>query len=218
MMNNFVFAILVAFFTAAFAVPSEDHSNLPKCSAATYNIPCVCPHETTFRNLTTFAVIGAPAIQLQGVMDDFFESEWQGGPDPYTTTGDDEQVGATRTYNFTVPGGYYLFTETLTAQKIKPDGSFVFGFGQSDEPAVVKVPGGAEFHGEWSIIKAQQTVVGNETAISWNNWRCEVGTPYDAPVGHEGSLLNVSSILHQKGVFTGVDVKPFSIVYTERND
>lgn len=103
------------------------------------------------------------------------------------------------------------------------------------------VPGGGEFHGEWAEIMAQQTLVNNETALSWNNWRCDVGTPYgqfvrfsacctvpkeqipdnyaaDAATGHESAMMNVSSIISKGGKLSGVDVKPFTIFYTVRND
>ena len=40
----------------------------------------------------------------------------------------------------------------------------------------------------------------------------------DAPGGHESALANVSSILRKNGKLTGVDVAPFTIVYTVRDD
>jgi len=39
-----------------------------------------------------------------------FESEWQGGFNPYKTTGEACAVGATRTYNYTV----FIFEETVS--------------------------------------------------------------------------------------------------------
>ena len=39
----------------------------------------------------------------------------------------------------------------------------------------------------------------------------------DAPGGHESALANVSSILRENGKLTGVDVAPFTIIYTVRD-
>lgn len=69
-MHSTWFCTLSIFISVVFAVPTTDQSQnrQPKCSTDTYNLPCVCPKGTTFRNLTTFGVIGAPALEVQGVM------------------------------------------------------------------------------------------------------------------------------------------------------
>lgn len=46
------------------------------------------------------------------------------------------------------------------------------------EPPVVQVPGAGAYHGGWTSIVGQQTVVRNETAIAWKNWRCETGETF----------------------------------------
>ncbi|KAL9118461.1 MAG: hypothetical protein Q9187_004992 [Circinaria calcarea] len=214
MLPIFLFVFL-AFSALTLGTPLS-HRKLPPCSATSG--PCKCPPGVTFKNLTSYSVIGAPAAEVEKIMNHYFESEWLGGPNPYETTGKETAVGATRSYNFTLPDGYFIFTEVQTVYSKYADGSFVFGFGQAPEPRVIKLPGGAEFHGEWAVVRAQQTVLPNETAISWNNWRCDVGTPYDAAAGHEGGMANVSSILQSLGKHTGTDIKPFTVVYTIRDD
>ena len=105
------------------------HAYLPKCSATSG--PCKCPHGVTFKNLTSYSIIGASAIDIQKIMDNcallqqlsfprqvgllqaVFDSEWQIGLNPYKTTGEKNAVGATRTYNFTLPNGYFIFEETV---------------------------------------------------------------------------------------------------------
>lgn len=65
-------AALVATLTSA--TPALDSHKSPRCSADTYNVPCLCPNGTTFRNLTTFGVIGAPAIEVQQIIDNCMDN------------------------------------------------------------------------------------------------------------------------------------------------
>ena len=46
------------------------------------------------------------------------------------------------------------------------------------DPPVVQIPHGGSYHGEWALLIAQQTVIANETAVAWKNWRCEIGTTF----------------------------------------
>lgn len=45
-------------------------------------------------------------------------------------------------------------------------------------PPVVYVPGGAEYHGFYATVVVQQTILANESAATWNVYRCDVGTPF----------------------------------------
>ncbi len=49
----------------ALAAPSSSY--LPPCNQI--DRPCKCPQGTTFKNLTSFGIIGAPALQVQNIMD-----------------------------------------------------------------------------------------------------------------------------------------------------
>ncbi|KAL3435005.1 hypothetical protein BDV09DRAFT_185443 [Aspergillus tetrazonus] len=182
--------------------PRPNHG-LPPCNEV-YR-PCRCPPGTTFKNLTTFGIIGAPAIDVQRVLGDF----------PISVTGDGHVPGATRTFNFTVPNaGSYLFTEELVEWTTTPDGSFTQVYQQSPNPPVVEVPGGGgSFNGMWQSVTGQQTVIANETAISWKNWRCDVGEPFPAAASHEIGIMRASEILDEMGLRTGVDIPVFSIFY-----
>jgi hypothetical protein len=65
-----MFCTLFIIVAVVAAVPTTDQvqTRQPKCSTDTYNVPCLCPKGTTFRNLTTFGIIGAPATEVQRVM------------------------------------------------------------------------------------------------------------------------------------------------------
>lgn len=56
---------LPALTLLAFAAPSPSY--LPPCNQI--DRPCKCPHGTTFKNLTSSGVIGAPAFEVQNIMD-----------------------------------------------------------------------------------------------------------------------------------------------------
>ncbi|KAL4771703.1 hypothetical protein BDW60DRAFT_57225 [Aspergillus nidulans var. acristatus] len=200
--------------------PRPNHG-LPPCNEV-YR-PCRCPPGTTFKNLTTFGIIGAPAIDVQRVLGDWplviFNLTLQGLV-PISVTGDGHVPGATRTFNFTVPNaGYYLFTEELVEWTTSPDGSFTQVYQQSPNPPVVEVPGGGgSFNGMWQSVTGQQTVIANETAISWKNWRCDVEEPFPAAASHEIGIIRASEILGEMGLRTGVDIPVFSIFYEVRNE
>ncbi|MCJ1441574.1 MAG: hypothetical protein MMC23_002063 [Stictis urceolatum] len=216
-----------------YGAPSK--SKLPACDD-NYR-PCKCPSGTTFKNLTSFGIIGAPAKDVRDVMANFFDLDWQQGLKPSSTSGKPAVPGARRNFNFTGPsGGAYQITEVLTQYSSSPDGSFVQGYEQAEKPAVVKVPGGGEYHGEWALVVAQQSMIANETVVAYKNWRCEVGETFgkllrhpnawkwqanmraDAASSHERGIANVSSILHNSGKDSGVDISPFTIFYEVRND
>ena len=102
------------------------------------------------------------------------------------------------------------------------------------EPQSVSIPGKGTYWGNWIIIKGQQTLIANETAVAWRNWRCDQGETFRmylhvarhsfthtltaAATSHEGGIANTSAILTQAGKKTGVDVAPFTIFYEVRND
>lgn len=135
------------------------------------------------------------------------------GLDSLNITGRHNTVGETRTFNITANNTWYSLTEQLIQEQVSPDGSFVQRYRQNPATPVVKVPqaqGGGEYHGYWATLTAQQTVVKNETAISYYVYRCDIGVPFDTAPYHENSLRNVSTILTRRGKHTGVDIAPFS--------
>jgi hypothetical protein len=91
-----------------------------------------------------------------------------------------------------------MFLFQLVEWTTSPDGSFTQVYQQSPsklsptplrnqsrtytvtiDPPVVEVPGGGgSFNGMWQSVTGQQTVIANETAISWKNWRCDVEEPF----------------------------------------
>ncbi|KAL4996286.1 hypothetical protein BDV10DRAFT_187233 [Aspergillus recurvatus] len=239
-----LFLLLVAVSATASPTPSDSQSigqprprpdhGLPLCNEM-YR-PCRCPHGTTFKNLTTFGIVGAPAIDVQGVMGDWplvvFDLTFQGLV-PISVTGDGHVAGATRTFNFTVPdAGYYLFTEELVEWTALPDGSFNQKYRQGGNPPAVDVPGGGGgYYGMWHSVTGQQTAIANETAISWQNWRCDIGEPFRkltclilldledaAATSHENGITRASEILNEMGLRTGVDIQSFTIFYEVRDD
>ncbi|KAJ5604427.1 hypothetical protein N7510_009581 [Penicillium lagena] len=180
--------------------------------------PCKCPAGTSFKNLTSYGVIGAPAHDVQDIMGSFFNIQFQGGLVPSSTKGKDRVPGAVRTFNFSGPTGYYQISEELTQWRTWPDGSFDQQYQQSPKPPVVQVPGAGAYHGEWTSIIGQQTVVRNETAIAWKNWRCETGETFPAAPSHEGGITNTSAVLEKQGKLTGVSIDSFTIFYEVRDD
>lgn len=89
----------------------------------------------------------------------------------------------------------------------------------------------------WTSIIGQQTVVRNETAVAWKQWRCEVGETFrksiEGPPGresrgslcrvaaamsHEGGITNTSAFLRQQGKLTGVSISSFTIFDEIRDD
>lgn len=197
------------------SVPGNHHK-LPLCGPI--ERPCRCPSGTTFKNLTTFGIIGAPAVHIEKIMGSFFDISYMHGLAPISTTGTDRKPGATRTFNLTGPAGSYLISEVLTKYKVAADGSWFQQFGQSPKPPSVQIPGGGTYHGQWHTFTGDQTKIANETVLTWKNWRCEVGDTFPAAIGHEEAITNVSSILRKQGLNTGVDVQSFSIFYEIRDE
>ncbi|KAL4866179.1 hypothetical protein BDV12DRAFT_173231 [Aspergillus spectabilis] len=203
-------------FLAGTVLAAVANPRLPRCSKA-YR-PCRCPSGTTFKNFTSFAVIGAPAVEVQNIMGDFLNLEFQGGLVPESTTGDGQTSGATRTFHFSNSAGSYRITEELLKWTSKPDGSFNQQYQQSPRPPAVQVPGGGGYYGMWTSIIGEQTLIANETAIAWRNWRCDVGEPFPAATSHENAFTNTSAILQANGLHTGVDIAAFTIFYEVRDD
>ncbi|KAG2419200.1 hypothetical protein HFD88_003995 [Aspergillus terreus] len=218
---------------AAGMMATATPTSLPPCSMV--DRPCKCPPGTTFKNLTTYGVIGAPARDVQDIMGSFFDLQFQGGLVPSSTKGKDNIPGAVRSFNFSGPAGYYVISEQvclrprinsghvadvykLTKWKTSPDGSFNQQYQQSPKPPVVQVPGAGAYHGGWTSIIGQQTVVRNETAIAWKNWRCETGETFPSATSHEGGITNTSAVLQKQGKLTGVSIAAFTIFNEVRND
>ncbi|KAL5361514.1 hypothetical protein BJX96DRAFT_165956 [Aspergillus floccosus] len=203
---------------AAGIMATATPASLPPCSMI--DRPCKCPPGTTFKNLTSYGVIGAPARDVQNIMGSsaVFDLQFQGGLVPYTTKGKDNVPGAVRSFNLSGPAGYYQISEELTRWRTSPDGSFNQQYQQSPKPRFVQVPGAGAYHGMWTSIIGQQTVVRNETAVSWKNWRCETGVTFPAAASHEGGITNTSAILEKQGKLTGVTIASFTIFNEVRDD
>lgn len=203
----------------ASALPQDAaKSRLPPCGPI--ERPCRCPSGTTFKNFTSFGIIGAAAKDVQSIMGSFFNFEYVNGLIPISTTGKDYKVGATRTFNLTAPGapGWYVTDDVLFRWENSSDGSFVQGFSQTPDPPVVKVPGAGEYHGEWCLIIGKQTLIPNETVVAWKNWRCEIGETFPAQSAHETGIRNTSAILTKLGKHTGGDTPVFTTWYDLRQD
>ena len=70
-MVGIIFAAVMALPMLALGTPATNYGNnprLPRCSPR--DVPCSCPRGTTFKNITTYAVLGAPATDLRAVMFD----------------------------------------------------------------------------------------------------------------------------------------------------
>ena len=132
-----IFAAILALPVLALGSPASDYgSSLPPCSNV--NRPCSCPAGTTFKNITSYGVIGAPAADVAAVMNHCkhlslgvslpmltrrqpdFNTDWTGLP-PVSTTGTDDVVGATRTFNITANGTSYELTEQVPFNDLAPD-------------------------------------------------------------------------------------------------
>ncbi|KAH6623078.1 hypothetical protein F5144DRAFT_352417 [Chaetomium tenue] len=197
--------------------PPKGPKPLPPCD--TKYRPCRCPAGATFKNLTSYGVIGAPAVEVRNIMGKFLNIEFQGGLIPASTTGQEGVPGASRTFNFSAPaGGFYQITEVLVKYKESPDGSFVNMNQQDPKTPVVAIPGGGTYMGQWSEIIGEQTLIANETVVAWRNWRCETGETFPAAHSHEEGIRNASAVIAAAGKHTGVDVAPFTIWYEERQD
>ncbi|KAF2675591.1 hypothetical protein K458DRAFT_381227 [Lentithecium fluviatile CBS 122367] len=212
MLQNLALLFLATAGLTAAAPPK----NLPACSIVDRR--CKCPAGSTFKNLTSFGIIGAPAIEVQKIMGPFLNIEFQGGLIPASETGKEGKPGASRTFHFNGPEGPYNITEVLMEFKAFKDGSFAQIYQQALKPASVHIPGGGTYHGNWVVIKGQQTLIANETVVAWRNWRCEEGETFPAALSHEGGIANASAIIAKAGKRTGVDVTPFTIFYEVRDD
>ncbi|CAJ2505234.1 Uu.00g126280.m01.CDS01 [Anthostomella pinea] len=211
-------SLVVPWLSLGLALGSPtDRTKLPACSAK--YCPCLCPTGSTFKNLTSFGVIGAPALEVQQIMGKFLDIGYQGGLVPASTTGKEDVPGATRTFNFSAPaGGYYQITEELVKYKTDPDGSFIQVNQQSPDTPVVHIPGGGSYMGQWSNIIGQQTLIANETTVAWRNWRCETGETFPAASSHDNGIANASAVIAAAGKHTGIDIAPFTIFYEVRQD
>jgi hypothetical protein len=60
------YSVLLACLAPVLAATCPDPNGLPPCD--TEYRPCRCPAGATFKNLTSFGVIGAPAIEVRNIM------------------------------------------------------------------------------------------------------------------------------------------------------
>ncbi|MCJ1455734.1 hypothetical protein MMC28_006090 [Mycoblastus sanguinarius] len=193
--------------TATLALPLLVWADLPLCSNTIQ--PCSCPAGSTFKNITTYGVIGATASDVGSVMNNFWETNWIGTTSS-NLTGTDNVVGATRTLAFTVNNTAYALTEELIDYEVDADGSFLQRFRQNPTPAIIAQPGGY-FEGYWETIDVQQTLMPNESAIIFSAYRCDIGDSFDTANFHVTKIQNASSILADEGKHTGEDIAPYSI-------
>ncbi|GAB1316609.1 hypothetical protein MFIFM68171_06819 [Madurella fahalii] len=215
-LSSILFACLAPALALCTPSGEVDRRRLPPCGVE--NRPCRCPRGATFKNLTTFGVIGAPAVEVRNIMGKFFDVQYQGGLTPFETTGQDGVPGATRTFNFSGPAGYFQIREVLGAYEEYPDGSFYSMMMQDPSTPVIPIPGGGTYMGWWGEIIGQQTLIANETVVAWTNWRCEVGFTFAADISHENGIRNASAVIDAAGRHTGVDIDAFSIWYEVRQD
>ncbi|KAG9200840.1 hypothetical protein G6514_006548 [Epicoccum nigrum] len=210
--------LFLAIAGASTAAPYEAESSkkLPPCTIEDRR--CRCPPGSTFKNFTSFGIVGAPAIEVQKIMGPFLNIEFQGGLIPASVSGKEGKPGASRTFHFTNNVGSYDITEVLTKFEAFPDGSFAQTYQQAPKPQSVSIPGQGTYWGNWIVIKGQQTLIANETVVAWRNWRCDQGETFPAATSHEGGIANTSAILTKAGKKTGVDVAPFTIFYEVRDD
>ena len=111
----------------ALALPVLVSASLPPCG--NIDQPCSCPAGSTFKNITTYATIGATANDCGAVMNDYeavrrfksgtqmltwsfavFNTTWFGLV-LLSTTGTDNVVGATRTFSISADNSVNLTEE-----------------------------------------------------------------------------------------------------------
>jgi hypothetical protein len=117
---------IVCAFLAVGMTATATLTFLPPCSMI--DRPCKCPPGTTFKNLTSYGIIGAPARDVQDIMGScefprslasslltaaVFDLHFQGGLVPYSTKGKDNTPGAVRSFNLSGPAGYYQISEEV---------------------------------------------------------------------------------------------------------
>ncbi|KAI3320548.1 hypothetical protein HD806DRAFT_223534 [Xylariaceae sp. AK1471] len=203
-------AALAAFVALGLSAPANlmPESRLPPCSS-TASTPCRCPVGTQYLECVTIGVIGANALDVEDLMNDFYNISWQLGSMPYKTKGPDDKVGSIRSVRFPiVPTGIEDVEERLVARKVEPDGSFIMTFEQVQ--ASIAYPNGTGvFAGWWGSISGI-AATGDETIITWSNWACETAHIRSFSGFHEISFKNATDILAAQGKVRGTNVGPFS--------
>ena len=129
-----IFAAVLALPLLVLGAPSN--TTLPPCSNV--DRPCSCPAGTTFKNVSSYGIIGATAADVGVAMNnckvlrcsnDFkmliqtlevFNTDWTGLP-PVSVSGTDDVPGATRTFNITANGTSYELTELVQSWPLAPD-------------------------------------------------------------------------------------------------
>lgn len=124
-----IFAAVLALPLLALGAPyPASNTSLPPCS--NIDRPCSCPAGTTFKNVSSYGVIGATAADVGVAMNNckvppcasdlpiltqsiaVFNTDWTGLP-PVSVSGTDDVPGATRTFNITANGTSYELTELV---------------------------------------------------------------------------------------------------------
>ncbi|KAL2053608.1 hypothetical protein ABVK25_006261 [Lepraria finkii] len=180
-------------------------SSLPPCSNV--DRPCSCPAGATFRNITTYATIGATANDIGDLTNNFFETTWF-NLTLLSTTGIYNEYGATRTFSI---GDSATLTEELIESETYHDGSFIQRYRQNPDPPEVEKPGGGgTFDGYWETFSVQQTSVSDESTVIYAAYRCDIGDPFDTAGFHQGVINDAISVLTSEGLLTGTNVAPYS--------
>lgn len=127
-----IFAAALALPLLALGAPSPaSNTTLPPCSNV--DRPCSCPAGTTFKNVSSYGIIGATAADVGVAMNNckvfrcaidllmltrslkVFNTGWTGLP-PVSVSGTDDVPGATRTFNITANGTSYELTELVPSR------------------------------------------------------------------------------------------------------
>lgn len=89
---------------------------------------------------------------------------------------------------------------------------------------MVQIPGGGTYRGQWSLILGEQTLVQNETAVAWHNWRCEIGETFrksvplnSYPIGSNGDdkaprSASEKSLMHVASSFMCEGYRPIELL------
>ncbi|KAI1075198.1 hypothetical protein F5B20DRAFT_561053 [Whalleya microplaca] len=185
-------------------------TSLPKCSSRSTS-PCKCPTGTNYSECVTFAVIGAPAKDIEHLVNDFFQCAWLGVV-PYATRGPDNRPGQSiRSAPLYTSVGTYGISELLTEYHVDIDGSFLQKFEQLPSTVPVKYKSGnGSFSGYWVSIEGT-SIFQNETRITWSDYACDTGRVRDFAAFHESAINNATNVLKTQGKIMGTNIVPYSI-------
>lgn len=208
-------------------------SAVPRCTAWT-GPGCSCPPNTVYRESTTWATIGANALDVQAVAGrctyllyppclpirshsriswedpgvgshcSVQDTDWF-GTSPDAISGPDNSINATRTLTGELPIGKFEIVERLYGYRALEDGSFTHFYDIGNAP--IDYPGGS-FWGDWDVLDAT-ALSHNETAVVWAIYACFTVDGGFEPF-HESGIHNITDILKKAGKATGYVVPPYS--------